>query len=335
MKTQIFKPLSNKQDLPYLQLVKRPTPTYQLKNLSKYFGHSNFSIKREDQTSDLYGGNKVRNLEFVLAHAIINDFREVITPVPRGSNFTAALASETRSLGLKCHLAQFKAKVNPQINATQDFCLNYDAQIENNEGVLGPVKAITKMGAVLLKNKKMLYIPAGASSILGAAGHAKAFLELANQGTVPDYIITGIGTCGTTAGLLAGIKIAGGSTKVIGVRCAHPIVCHSRRVKELANGVLRLTGKTIQVTDADFEIENLSVKHSYGAIASGSANVMDLFKSEEGIDLDTTYTAKVAIYIKEKFEENHFQGKSVLYWHTYSNKAFTWNNKLLRTLEEK
>jgi D-cysteine desulfhydrase len=333
MKTQIFKPFSHHQDLPFLPLVESPTSAYQMHQLGKILGHSELYIKREDKTSPLYGGNKVRNLEFVLGHAVSHGHKELITPVPLGSNFTAALSSEAKRLGVICHLAQFKAQVNPQIEAINQFCIDHDAQITLDEGILGPVRAVARMSKVLIGNKEMLYIPAGASNILGAAGHAKAFLEFSNQGIRPDYIVLGTGTCGTTAGLLAGIKLAGFSTKVIGVRCAHPVVCNTQKVLRLANGVLKLSNSKAKVTSKDFEIVDLKINHKYGTIAKGSAQVMKVFEQQEGLHLDTTYTAKVAIYITELLKERQFMGRKVLYWHTYSNKAFTWNQKSLKELE--
>ncbi len=332
MKTEIYAPFSHKQDLVYLPLVARPTPAYQLENLGKRLGHPNLFIKREDKTSDFYGGNKVRNLEFVLGHAVAQGYKELITPVPLGSNFTAALSSESQRIGLKCHLAQFKAQVNPQIEAINDFCLDHGAEMDLNTGIMGPVKALLKTGRGVI-SKKMLYVPAGASNVLGAAGHAKAFLEFSKQGITPDYIVVGIGTCGTTAGILAGIKLAGLDTKVIGVRCAHPIVCNPRRVIAMANGVLKLTQSQAKVTQKDFQIVDLHVKHSYGVVAQGSATAMKVFEHEEELHLDSTYTAKVAIFLMEQFKNQQFRGKKVLYWHTYSNKAFTWDYELIKNTE--
>jgi D-cysteine desulfhydrase len=55
--------------LPWIELANLPTP------LEAFAHHRDNSsptpklwIKRDDKTSGLYGGNKVRNLEFVLAH---------------------------------------------------------------------------------------------------------------------------------------------------------------------------------------------------------------------------------------------------------------------------
>ena len=54
------------KNLPRLSLGDYPTPVQRLEGL----GHDNLWIKREDLSSPLYGGNKVRKLEFVLADAL-------------------------------------------------------------------------------------------------------------------------------------------------------------------------------------------------------------------------------------------------------------------------
>ena len=50
----------------WVRLETSPSPVQRLENL----GHEDLWIKREDIVSTVYGGNKVRKLEFVLADAI-------------------------------------------------------------------------------------------------------------------------------------------------------------------------------------------------------------------------------------------------------------------------
>ena len=52
-----------KKEIRYLPLAEFPTPIHQLKNLR----FNNLWIKRDDLTSSIYGGNKIRKLEFILA----------------------------------------------------------------------------------------------------------------------------------------------------------------------------------------------------------------------------------------------------------------------------
>ncbi len=51
--------------LAWITLGNFPTPVQQLQGM----GHENLWIKRDDSSSPIYGGNKIRKLEFILGHA--------------------------------------------------------------------------------------------------------------------------------------------------------------------------------------------------------------------------------------------------------------------------
>ncbi|MEA3223484.1 MAG: 1-aminocyclopropane-1-carboxylate deaminase, partial [Thermodesulfobacteriota bacterium] len=66
---------SLREKIGWIPLGSFPTPVQRLKEM----GCSNLWIKRDDLDSKVYGGNKVRKLEFVLADAIERKKRRVIT----------------------------------------------------------------------------------------------------------------------------------------------------------------------------------------------------------------------------------------------------------------
>ncbi len=68
-----FPDLSGK--IEWVRLETSPSPVQRLENL----GHNSLWIKREDIVSTVYGGNKVRKLEFVLADAIEKHRDRVVT----------------------------------------------------------------------------------------------------------------------------------------------------------------------------------------------------------------------------------------------------------------
>src|SRR5687768_9168153 len=89
--------------IPYLNLVDRPTPVHLLAGVEELFGGVagvRVFVKREDATDLVYGGNKVRNLEFILADAMTKGAEKIVTLAPVGSNFVAALAVQTKRLGM-------------------------------------------------------------------------------------------------------------------------------------------------------------------------------------------------------------------------------------------
>jgi 1-aminocyclopropane-1-carboxylate deaminase/D-cysteine desulfhydrase-like pyridoxal-dependent ACC family enzyme len=47
-----------------------PTPVEKLEQLGKDIGINHLFIKRDDLSGKVYGGNKIRKLEFLLSHAL-------------------------------------------------------------------------------------------------------------------------------------------------------------------------------------------------------------------------------------------------------------------------
>jgi 1-aminocyclopropane-1-carboxylate deaminase/D-cysteine desulfhydrase-like pyridoxal-dependent ACC family enzyme len=339
-KNHIFKKFPKfENELGYVKLIQEPTPVEKLTRLTNIFNHTDLYIKREDQTAQDYGGNKIRNLEFVLGDAIKHNHQRVITLVPFGSNFTGALSAQSRKLGIQVNLSQFNVFRNPQIEAHAEFSEYYGAQLRTYYGKLGPVRAALNVAKELvdakLEHRNLYHIAPGASSLLGALGHTNALLELQtqiNEGQIPepDYLIVGAGTCGTIAGLTAGIKIAGLKTKIIGVRCAEKIVCNRSRIASLANQVLIHLEAIQRVTIKEVDLRESPENIGYAVPTSGAKDLMNLFFEFEGVQLDTTYTAKVALFLQEQLYHQEFQNKKILYWHTFSPSALLHSQKILK-----
>src|SRR5262249_24036769 len=150
---------------------------------------------------------------------------------------------------------------NPQTRAHAEFSRLQGAEIRTYEGARGAALAIghAKVDRVRarLQGDPIYEIPPGASSLLGVLWHLNALLELKDQidrgeTSRPDAIVVGAGTCGTAAGLLAGLQVANIRTRLIAVRAADPIVCNRARIVRLANGALRALRFPKRVTRKDF-----------------------------------------------------------------------------------
>ena len=61
-------------------------------------------IKHDDETSSIYGGNKVRKLEYILQRAMDRGAKRVATFGTVGSNHALATSIHARELGLECTL---------------------------------------------------------------------------------------------------------------------------------------------------------------------------------------------------------------------------------------
>ncbi len=114
-----------KERIPWVRLGEFPTPVQELRNL----GHKNFWIKRDDLTSSLYGGNKVRKLEFALAEGLDKKKKKVLTFGGIGTNHGLATAIFCQKLGLDCSLLLFKQPVTRNVKQNILLFHKYNAKL--------------------------------------------------------------------------------------------------------------------------------------------------------------------------------------------------------------
>lgn len=132
------------EKLPRHALGNYPTPVARLASL----GHDHLWIKRDDLTSDLYGGNKVRKLEFILADALKRGCRQIITMGGIGTNHGLATAIFCREAGLACRLLLFHQPVNDHVKQNMLLYCKYGAEPRYYKGVL-------RTGASLLVTQRL------------------------------------------------------------------------------------------------------------------------------------------------------------------------------------
>jgi hypothetical protein len=98
--------------LPHVSLGLFPTPVEKADRLGAAIGLDRVYMKRDDLSGTVYGGNKIRMLEFLLGGALRANAKEVVTLGYAGSNHALALAIYADKLGLKC-----SSYLLPQANA--------------------------------------------------------------------------------------------------------------------------------------------------------------------------------------------------------------------------
>ncbi len=114
-------------------------------------------------------------------------------------------------------------------------------------------------------NEAPYFIISGGTCRLGNIGYVTAALELAEQirnGLIPepDRIFVPVGTCGTAAGSIAGLKIAGLHTKVMGVRVLDSFPANSFMIRYYAQNVANYLHKNdplvpeVNIKENDFEL---------------------------------------------------------------------------------
>lgn len=319
------------EKLPRFPLGDFPTPVGRLSHL----GHDNLWIKRDDLTSHVYGGNKVRKLEFTLADALGRGCRQVITMGGIGTNHGLATAIFCREAGLACKLLLFHQPVNHHVKQNLLLFCAHGAKPRYLKGVL-------RTGASLLITQRLLnpgayILEAGGSSPVGTVGLVNAMFELAEQirsGLMPEprYIFCPLGTSGTMAGLSLGALLAGLSTTVMGVRVTMasvgPVdIATPKTVENLMRKTWRLLKKwSMAIPDIAISpqhVINDYVGQGYGCATRECKAALDLLQEKENITLDPTYTAKAFAALLDYIEKPPYRNVPILYWHTYNSADLT------------
>lgn len=313
--------------IPWIKLADLPTPVNKLENLGSSIGYNNIWMKRDDQSSRLYGGNKVRKLEFVLPDAIKKKRSNILTYGGIGTNHGLATTIHGARLGLKTILIMIDQPLDGHVQENMLLNRHYGAEL---------CYAGSRVGALLntcryyLTRPRLYLLPPGGSSILGSLGYVNAAFELKKQvdsGEIPSpkYIFVTVGSKGTMAGLLLGARLSRLNTTIIGVRVSTQVIPCEVNTAKLANKMNILLHKYdpgIPVTA--FNPEDIHIIHDFYGGAYGRATLegkeaRDLFRKTEEIDLELTYTGKTVAamldYINKHPELNN---DPILYWHTYN-----------------
>jgi D-cysteine desulfhydrase len=210
--------------VPWIELANLPTPVEALDLHDPVSSRAHkLWIKRDDKTSDLYGGNKVRKLEFVLAQAIQQGKKELATFGATGTNHGVATALFCQQQGINCKILLFDQPVTEAVQNNLRLMQQFGAQLEYAGTMFRTV--LRFYWDRLLHGKTAYYLFAGGSNVAGCIGFVNAAFELREQieqgqAPEPDLIYCPVGSTSTAAGLALGCQLAGLKSRVIGVRVA-------------------------------------------------------------------------------------------------------------------
>ncbi|AEH50845.1 D-cysteine desulfhydrase family protein [Pseudothermotoga thermarum] len=281
-----------------ISLARLPTPIEYLARLSKQYGREIF-VKRDDLTEFISSGNKIRKLEFLLADALKNGCNMVFTCGGIQSNHARATAHLAVKLGLKPVLfLRQPATVDKEL-------INGNLLLDELLGAtIIPVttQQYAKIEEIYEEYKKdyesrgykVYTIPEGGSNSLGALGYLFAVAEIATQidlSTV-DAIYCAVGSGGTYAGLIAGLRYLGYKTPVVGINVtktkAERFV---EKIEEIIAGMSQF-GVDVKVSSEEIIILDEYSGPDYAVPSDADIDCIRIVASTEGIVLDPVYTAK-------------------------------------------
>jgi len=283
-------------------------------------------VKHDDQTSSIYGGNKIRKLEYLFQRATERGAKRVATFGAVGSNHALATAIFAKEFGFECTCFLAHQKPVPSISRTLRMHIHLGTELVGYGGRVNRLDLFRRY----LQNRKTWVIPLGGSCWLGAIGFVNAGLELAAQiesGELdaPDRIYIANGTMGSVAGLALGLALANLSTQIHAIR-----VADNRFAKRAVLDKLMIkTATLLNAFDPDIPARLADATNivwrddffagGYGVVDESTRRAVDFARDHLGLTLDTTYTGKAMAALLHDLGSNG-AGTSNLFWNTYNSR---------------
>ena len=311
------------QNIPRVPLAFLPTPIMEAPRLSAEIGGPKIWIKRDDLTGFGFGGNKIRGLEFLLADALAKQTDTLVTGAGPQSNYVRATAAVAAHAGLHM-VAIYSGTPPPRIEGNYRLTRLLGAEIRftgdpDRASVDGAIEETARELRSL--GRKPYLIPRGGASVLGTLGYVQAVYELAEQctakGIMPDAIVLATGSCGTHAGLLAGVHLLHLPWRIEGFTVSRPVDEVQSRVLSLAQAAVELLGFTSKIAPRDVIVHGGFIGPGYGIPTPEGAEAIRLAARSEGIFLDPTYTGKAMAGFLAYTRARHFKREeTILFIHT-------------------
>ncbi len=317
--------------IPRLSLGIFPTPVQPLQRL----GMGNLWIKRDDMSSAIYGGNKIRKLEFILAAAKQRNADHIITFGGIGTNHGLATAIFCERLNIRCTLLLFWQPVNAGVEQNLFLMNKFKAETIYKKSLWNTVVSYYILKR--LKHPGAYFVYAGGSTPEGTIGYVNAAFELKGQirrGEIPEpaIIFCPLGSGGTLAGLALGLQLAGLQISLKGVRVMESHLgpfqaCTRQTVAKLMNQTYAFLKRRSPGLPA-LKIRVPEILHGYlgdgyGVPTKAAGSVTQLLKENEGITLDGTYTSKTFAAVVDYCRHQAETTAPTLYWHTYNSVDLT------------
>ena len=296
-----------------LKLAHLPTPLEHHEKLGVW-------VKRDDATGGAEAGNKIRKLEYLLAHALEAGASTVITCGGLQSNHARATALTAARVSLQCKL--LLRHPSPQVargdvigNLLLDRIVGAEIRLcdadsyherrhELMKEMCAPASDADRVGYI---------IPEGGSNGRGALGYVEAMREVSLQTEERfDCIIVACGSGGTAAGCALGAAKYDVADEVRAIAVCDDAATFDKRIAEIMTEARALD-------DTLGESASLVVDDSFKGPAYGVSNPQQWRSAvtatrQSGLVFDPVYSGKAIHAVKQLLPG--MKGRRVLYIHT-------------------
>lgn len=318
--------------VPWIALADTPTAVERADAIEAFTEHKKHGVdlwmKRDDLVCSLYGGNKVRRYEFLLARAKAQGARTIFTLGGLASTQATATAVLARSLGFDVRLILYNQPITEFAREALLINAKVGASMHRSSNFVTAAARLLYELSQTPPSERFVIEP-GASSARANLGYIDAMLELGAQVDAglcprPDAILVPAGSAGTLAAIALGLKILQWDCRAIGVRIA-PWIATNRvtigaRVKSTARYLERF-GRCdpALVRGARWEVMQGFLGPGYGYPSPEAIEGARVWKQLTGASGEVTYAGKQLAALRALVRDPALRGKTVLLWNTLSS----------------
>lgn len=316
--------------LPRLDIALKNTPLEEARHLTKVLNGPRIFVKRDDLTGVALGGNKLRNLEFRLAHAMKDEPDTVIVGLDLQSNSARQTVGACNKLGLRTILVLEGQRPNiVQGNLLADYLLgaevHFAADRDEQRRMLDELATDVRKagGRPHILNDNPMFDVASAVAYLEVT--LEIVEQLAERDLQPNYFYMSSSGKGQ-AGIVLGQKLLDLPFVMQGISATDEFHLPSRTAG-IANETARALGIDLTVKEDEIVNTEAFVGRAYGVPSEAGNEAVRLFARTEGIILDPIYTGKAAAGLIAHIREGRFKTDDVVVFvHTGGTPAlFTWS----------
>lgn len=315
----LFSEVPGLRSLPFLPLASGTTAIDPVPG----FGGKVF-MKRDDRIAPLYGGNKIRRFELLLAKALDEGARTVLTVGGLASTQVTATVLYGRSVGLDVTAVLFDQPKTDFMRESMGIDLRAGGKLVHGGSY---ARTAARFFAERRQAFKPFVILPGASSPLCNLGYVDAMFELAGQverGEMPrpDRIVVACGSGGTVAGLTVGASWLGWPTTVVGARITELIATNRVTMTGLIEGTARFIARRggpsrSRLTRGRFEIDHRVIGKGYGYTTDEAERGAEKITELIGAPGEITYSGKAYAALERQVADH--PDENILFWCTLSS----------------
>jgi D-cysteine desulfhydrase family pyridoxal phosphate-dependent enzyme len=318
-----------------------PTPLEECPRLSERLGGTRILIKRDDLTGLAMGGNKTRQLEYLMADVVKSGCDAIICYAAMQSNYCRQVAAAGAKLGIAAHLVLFESVHNErQGNLLLDEILGATVhRVREGAFEAAAREARAVAGRLEAEGHKPYYadllgqaVPVVFPAYLMAAEELSR--QCAAQRVSPDWLVLTSGSGVTHASLELGCRLTGLKTRVLGISIRRSQEEGRQAVFGWAEMGRRRWGIAERLEIADIGYRDEYRGEGYAIPTQETLEAIRLVAEMEGILLDPVYTGKaMAGLIGEIRKGTITPHETVIFLHTGGTPAlFAYDKELLAAL---